>query len=59
MPSCFSIIGRKARKETEKSTSEIPDLNDHESVQRFFLQEVKYFTFIVMLYLYSCILNFL
>lgn len=32
---------RRAKKETQKANSKIPDLKDHETVQRFFLQEVQ------------------
>lgn len=34
------LVGRKAKKQAQSSTSKIQDLKDHEVVQRFFLQEV-------------------
>lgn len=32
---------RKAKKQAQKASSKIPDLKDHEVVQKFFLQEVQ------------------
>lgn len=32
---------RRAKKQAQKANSKIPDLKDHEGVQRFFLQEVQ------------------
>ncbi|XP_011876289.1 PREDICTED: mitochondrial import receptor subunit TOM20 homolog [Vollenhovia emeryi] len=32
---------RKAKKQAQKASSKIPDLRDHELVQKFFLQEVQ------------------
>ncbi|KAI4502410.1 hypothetical protein M0802_002322 [Mischocyttarus mexicanus] len=32
---------RRARKQAQKASSKIPDLKDHETVQKFFLQEVQ------------------
>ncbi|XP_015182956.1 PREDICTED: mitochondrial import receptor subunit TOM20 homolog [Polistes dominula] len=32
---------RRARKQAQKANSKIPDLKDHETVQKFFLQEVQ------------------
>jgi len=32
---------RRAKKQTQKASSKIPDLRDHELVQKFFLQEVQ------------------
>ena len=32
---------RKAKKQAQKASSAMPDLKDHEDVQRFFLQEVQ------------------
>ena len=41
---CF--VGRKAKKQAQKSSSTMPDLKDHEDVQRFFLQEVNTIPFV-------------
>lgn len=35
------ILGRRAKKQAQKASSKIPDLKDHETVQKFFLQEVN------------------
>ncbi|XP_011496042.1 PREDICTED: mitochondrial import receptor subunit TOM20 homolog isoform X2 [Ceratosolen solmsi marchali] len=32
---------RKAKKEAQKVTSKVPNLKDHEAVQKFFIQEVE------------------
>lgn len=37
----FINLGRKARKEAQRSGTVIPDLKDPEIVQKFFLQEVQ------------------
>lgn len=35
------ILGRRAKKQAQKASSKIPDLKDHETVQKYFLQEVN------------------
>ncbi|KMR04721.1 mitochondrial import receptor subunit tom20-like protein [Lasius niger] len=37
----FIVTGRRAKKQAQKASSKIPDLRDHELVQKFFLQEVQ------------------
>lgn len=39
----FVVTGRKAKKEAQRATSRIPNLKDHDEMQRFFLQEVNSF----------------
>jgi hypothetical protein len=43
------LTGRKARRAITKSAgTKLPDLKDHEAVQRFFLQEVSVINFITL-----------
>lgn len=47
----FIVTGRRAKKQAQKASSKIPDLRDHELVQKFFLQEVK-LTALLLEYVY-------
>lgn len=56
----FIFIGRRAKKQAQKTSSKIPDLRDHELVQKFFLQEVQFITTSIKLHIYIFIdVNFL
>lgn len=50
---CFIVTGRRAKKQAQKASSKIPDLRDHELVQKFFLQEVKLTGIFIRLYIYK------